>query len=202
MRELRTFIAIELAENVRVALEQAQAPLRLSRLGKVVRWVAPTSIHLTLKFLGNVRDTCVGDIEQALDRGCALASPFPISLTHLGCFPNAHRPRVIWIGIGGDVQALQSLQGSIDRELEKQGFARDKRPFSPHLTLGRFRESARLHEKQELVALTSKVHVDSAVYMTVCEVSLICSDLRPTGPIYTPLATIRLSDVPRPEGHR
>jgi 2'-5' RNA ligase len=197
METLRTFVAVELDGALRSAHARAQEPLRNSRAAHVVRWVPPASIHLTLKFLGDVPASRVAQIDRALESCCAPFHAFPISLTGLGCFPNARRPRVIWIGVGGDLAALKNLQHSLEQELVHLGFGAEKRGFTPHLTLGRFRDGVRPHQRQQIVDLIEKVQASSSVSMTVHEVSLIRSDLRPTGAVYSRLSAAQLGTAQR-----
>jgi 2'-5' RNA ligase len=192
MEEIRTFVAIELDKALQVALRQIQAPLKRSKVSHAARWVSPGSIHLTLKFLGNVPVSRVDAIRQAIVRGCEGFSPFAVSLAHLGCFPNPRRPRVIWVGIGGDVDTLTQLQQSVDSELNRIGFKPEKRGFTPHLTLARIRNKARRHERVELARLVTDAQTVPTASMIAREVCFIRSDLRPTGAVYTRLAAVPL----------
>jgi 2'-5' RNA ligase len=193
MEQIRSFVAIELDRAIQAALRQIQSPLKGSRTGHIARWVSPTSIHLTLKFLGNVPVSRVEEISQAVHRGCEGFAPFSIFLTSLGCFPHERRPRVIWVGIGGEVGTLQRLQNSVDTALNRLGFRPEKRGFTPHLTLGRIRDRARPHKRQELVKLLPTVEVSSSAAMMVQAVHFIRSDLRPTGAVYTHLSAVALA---------
>jgi len=194
MEQIRSFIAIELSDEVKVALRQVQRELKRSRVAQIARWVSPDGIHLTLKFLGNVAMQRLGEIERVLYRACEPYAPFPVSLTEPGCFPNTRRARVIWIGIGGDVETLARLHDAVESGLKPLGFEPERRGFTPHLTLARIRNRARPQERQEMAQWVSGVQVGSDVSMTVREVSLIRSDLRPTGAVYTRLAAVPLSD--------
>ena len=143
MEQIRAFIAVELPPAVREAVEGVVRELR-SGIGDGVRWVRPEGVHLTLKFLGDIDADSVPAISDGLDRCAASAAPFDLFLEGVGVFPNARRPRVVWIGLGGALEPLLALQHSIDRELEGLGFARERRPFTPHLTLGRVRDGVSL----------------------------------------------------------
>ena len=139
MEQIRAFIAVELPPAVREAVEGVVRELR-SGIGDGVRWVRPEGVHLTLKFLGDIDAGSVPAVSRAMAQCAASAAPFDLFLEGVGVFPNARRPRVIWIGLGGALEPLLALQHSIDRELEGLGFARERRPFTPHLTLGRVRD--------------------------------------------------------------
>lgn len=194
MEQIRTFVAIELDDALQAALRQAQKQLKRSRVAHIGRWVSPDSIHLTLKFLGNVPVNRVDELRQAIHLACESFAPFHISLTSLRCFPNARRLRVIWVGVGGDLETLMRLQRSVESELNRIGFKPEKRGFTPHLTLARIRNRARRHEREEMGELISTEQVDATASMTVREVSLIRSDLKPSGAVYTRLAAIPLGE--------
>jgi 2'-5' RNA ligase len=194
MKQIRTFVAIELDEALKAALRRVQKEFKSSSVAHIGRWISPDSIHLTLKFLGNVPVNQVEQIGQAISRACKSFVPFTISLAGLGCFPNPRRLRVIWVGVGGDLETLLQLQRSVESELNRLGFEPEKRGFTPHLTLARIRDRARRHEREEMGELISVAQIDAAVSMTVREVGLIRSDLRPSGAVYTRLAAISLDE--------
>ncbi len=192
MTSIRAFVAIELDETIKAALRTAQNELKRSPVSHIGKWVSPQSIHLTLKFLGDIPESQVLPIGQALQRACAGFQPLAISLTEMGCFPNAQRPRVIWVGVGGNLDALSQLQRAVESEINPLGFEPERRGFTPHLTLARIRDRARSSERQELGQLLTKVRVDPSVGMTVQELRLMRSELRPTGAVYTCLVTAPL----------
>ena len=137
---IRSFIAIELPEAVKTGLQQLQTELTLPRYS-FVKCVAPEGIHLTLKFLGNISAEKVTDITGVMEQASQEVSPFQLQLTEVGAFPNMRRPRVLWVGIKGEVDKLVSWQQRIDNGLVPLGFAKEARPFTPHLTLARLREN-------------------------------------------------------------
>ena len=191
MERLRAFIAVELPPAAREAIEGVTRELR-SRAGDGVRWVRPKGVHLTLKFLGDIAADSVPSISQALDR-CALpAAPFQLFLEGVGAFPNARRPRVVWVGLGGGLEPLLNLQQSIEGELEALGYARERRPFTPHLTLGRVSDRISASQVRVLSEGLGVVSVQPGVTLPVREVSLIKSDLRQSGAVYTRLHAARL----------
>lgn len=192
MEQVRTFVAIELSDDFCAALRRIQAALKASKEAQIGRWVAPEGIHLTLQFLGNVSLNRLSEIQSAIARGCADHAPFDIELGGLGCFPNTRQPNVLWVGIAGDLESLQSLQHDVERQLAALGFRSEDRPFKPHLTLARVRKDARKAERAALGALVEKTPCTEAARMTVRQVSLMRSDLRPTGAIYTRLFAVEL----------
>ena len=186
MERIRSFIAIELPKEARHALEGVTRELR-SRAGDGVRWVRPEGVHLTLKFLGDIDADSVPTISEALGRCAASAAPFDLFLEGVGAFPNPRRPRVVWVGLGGGMEPLATLQQSIERELEAIGFARERRAFTPHLTLGRVRDRISTTQSRALSEALGVVSVQPGVGLPVREVSLMKSDLRPSGAVYTRL---------------
>jgi 2'-5' RNA ligase len=187
---IRTFIAIELPKTVQDGLVQLQA--RLKKEKPPVRWVAPDKIHVTLHFLGEIPPAEVEAISAMTVRVVAGAAPFEIEATGTGVFPNSNRPRVIWVGIDGDMEKLEALHARLGRELEALGFPLEKRPFSPHLTLGRVRDRSSLSEVRALGTAVGRLEIPSLGRWRVEQILVIRSDLRPEGPTYTPLRVAML----------
>ena len=139
---VRAFIAVDISQEARAAL--AGVAERLQQQGvSGVRWVRPEGIHLTLKFLGEIDTDLVGKILEAMERAVDGTMPLTLALSEPGAFPNANSPRVIWVGLQGDLDPLKELQSRIDQEVHLiGGFPKETRAFAPHLTLGRMRENA------------------------------------------------------------
>ena len=191
MERVRSFIAVELPSAARDAVERVMRDLRATA-GDGVRWVRPEGIHLTLKFLGDIDVDSVPAISTALDRCAAFAAPFDLIVEGVGVFPNARRPRVVWVGLGRALESLQGLQQSVERELEALGFARERRAFTPHLTLGRVRDGVSAQQGRALSEAIAGASVQPGVDLPVRELALMKSDLRPTGAVYTRLHAARL----------
>lgn len=202
METLRLFIAIGLDAALRAALQRAQTQLQdvcaHSAARATVRWVAPSNIHLTLKFLGNAESSRVPALQQALARVAAQNAPFTLRARGLGCFPNTRRPNTVWVGLDGELQRAALLVQQINDECAALGFARDQRGFTPHLTLGRVQRAANPAQRAalgELVAnsaakIYGDIHARSAQW--------IASVLRPNGPTYTILSEHSFSETPLP----
>jgi len=135
---IRSFIAIDIPEDTREKITAVQELLKRSRAG--VRWVRPTSIHLTLKFLGNIHPTQVDEIAAAAAQVVVDEPPISLCPADLGCFPSHRKPRVIWVGLRGEVERLVNIQAGLERALEPLGFAQEGRGFRPHLTIGRVKD--------------------------------------------------------------
>jgi len=184
---LRIFVAIELSEEV-----LAQARILLEDLGKevpAVRWARPESLHVTLKFLGEVGDERVDSIGEALDRAAAGGgtSPFTFEVEGLGTFGERKRPRVVWAGVRERSGALSELYAAAESACVKLGFGAEDRPFHPHLTLARLKGP--VPRLGRALAKRSGVRFGST---EVRSFMLIRSELRPEGALYTTLRRFSL----------
>jgi 2'-5' RNA ligase len=189
MKMIRCFIAIEMAAEVRQALATLQDSLIRDVERGAVRWVGPDNIHLTLKFLGDTEPAAVKQLGDVLQRLARKIEPFRFHLGKLGCFPNPRRPRVIWVGIEGDLEPLLGLQRAIENDLGALGWPAEERRFQPHLTLGRVKDS-----RQVVAAGYPWGRVQGAAEQRVTEVLLIESVLRPAGAQYTVLTRSGLGE--------
>src|SRR2546430_12500135 len=138
---MRTCVGIRLDERVRAALGSAIDGL--PGLAPAVAWVSPENVHLTLKFLGQVREARAAELVAALAGATSGFAPFEASVEGLGAFPTPLRARVIWAGVGRGAEPLVELAGRVDAALAALGFEREARPFAPHFTLGRVRAPRR-----------------------------------------------------------
>ncbi len=134
---IRTFIAIELPPHVMEVIGRVQE--RLKSFDFRISWVRMENIHLTLKFLGDVDSDRVPEIGKLMTQALSRQESLEIFASGLGVFPGIQSPRVIWIGIGGQVQRIAAIQASIDQYLAGAGFEKEKRVFTGHLTLGRIK---------------------------------------------------------------
>lgn len=192
MAGIRSFIAIELSEDVLGGLVAVQKALQSETWTDDVRWVRPTGIHLTLQFLGDVPSQRLSAIEHELTEAVTGVAPFTVTAQGLGVFPNWRRPRVIWIGLGGDTATLARLQSQIEDAMAGLGFEPENRRFHPHLTLGRVNQHASTSFQRQLGEELESYKVDRIGEMLVDEVSLMRSQLNPKGAIYTQLAAFPL----------
>ena len=183
---LRAFIAVEIAHEVINRIAAAIDQLRPQVKG--IRWLAPANLHLTLKFLGNIDESQVEAIGHALTEALR---PFPrctISAKGLGVFPNVKRPRVLWVGLVGDQLIL--LAAKVESALAPLGFMPEERSFTPHLTIGRWRQTDR--SDRTLEQALSKWRSFEFGQSPVDEVILFQSVLKPAGATYTRLRVIAL----------
>ncbi len=187
MSTIRSFIAIELPEEARLALAGLQEWLKALVPPRPVRWVAPQNIHLTLHFLGDVAVDDIQKVQQVVEDVTPAYPVFNLSLAGLGCFPNTRRPRIIWAGVSGYKPTLAELHGHLGRQLKVIGFEPDRRPYSPHLTIGRVRKGIPKRQLSQLgqVIEEQQAQIGQLAAMPVQEISLMRSDLKPTGAVYT-----------------
>jgi 2'-5' RNA ligase len=190
---VRTFIAIELDEELRENLGSLQARLRGEMPPRSVRWVRPTGIHLTLKFLGNTPVYQIQKVCEALDRAAREITPFTMTVVDLGCFPNPRRPRVVWVGIREATGALARLRDEVEAHVSPLGFPRERRRFHPHLTLGRVQRRATPADVRRIGQVASSALVGQIDEIDISGVSYIQSELRPGGAVYTTLHEARLA---------
>jgi RNA 2',3'-cyclic 3'-phosphodiesterase len=184
---MRTFIAIPLPAESRSMLEKMQQSLRVHRAE--VRWTAIPSIHLTLKFLGEVDPEIIPKLSESISGVSGEESPFELRLQGLGCFPNLNAPRVIWCGIEGGTESLSRLQHKVESVCAEFGFAREDRTFHPHLTLGRVNGKKNLQPLLDCIKIGSELESS----FQADHFNIYRSVLKPQGAEYTVLKTIALS---------
>lgn len=181
-KPLRLFAAVDLAPQVLERVEKATA--RLHRRAPKAKWVAPGSMHLTLFFFGWVAPERVPTLETALARAASSHGAFSLDVRGGGSFGTRAHPRVLWLGLEGEVERLAALQASVTREVVPLGFEAETRPFAPHLTLARARDprgDRGLADCREALAEleAGASRIDALV--------LYRSELSPQGARYTPL---------------
>ena len=186
MRLLRAFIAVEIPPEIHKAIESKTAPLRAALNTSPVRWVPTGNIHLTLKFLGDVSPANIEILSQMLSVEVSQHQTFEMKFGRLGAFPNPRRPRVIWIGIQAPDE-LEALQHGIESAAAKLGYLAEKRPFSPHLTIGRVKQNAGSTGAQKIRQALEDTKIGSLGSTRVTDVHLFKSDLKPAGAVYTKL---------------
>lgn len=195
---LRTFIAIELDEATLLALTGIQQQLKSRIPSHAVRWVNPNGIHLTLKFLGATPEDRLEEIREAMKTAIEGMAPFEFRVEGRGCFPNFRQPNVIWVAVRDVGGKLSRLQRAIEDHVAPLGWPTEKRPFRPHLTLGRVARDLRPDERRAVGEAVETFEVEEIATVQVSEVSLMRSDLLPTGARYTRLFAIPLAERAEP----
>ncbi|MEJ2263407.1 MAG: RNA 2',3'-cyclic phosphodiesterase [Anaerolineales bacterium] len=194
MAGIRSFIAIDLPPKIQTRLENISDQLQERLEGVPVRWVPVGNIHLTLKFLGDVSESNLEVLKDVLQTVVSGHPTFEISVGGLGAFPKSKRPRVIWIGIEAP-QDLSVVQRNIEAETTRLGYAPEKRPFSPHLTLGRVSRNAKSRDIRQVAEVLKSYKVGYLGVARIEAVHLYRSDLHPGGAVYSGLFTAPLSGL-------
>jgi 2'-5' RNA ligase len=182
---LRAFIAIEIPSEIKAGIDLKTSKLRQDT-GHFIRWVTHKNIHLTLKFLGALPESRLEEICQAIKMECEKQAAFDIEVTGLGCFPNLRQPRITWVGLAAPI-SLTQLQGNLEKMTRQMGFPAEQRSFSAHLTIGRVREQITTDELKRLQSALAELKIIHIGKFTASSVTLFKSELRPAGPLYTPL---------------
>lgn len=187
---VRLFVACEVPEDTRQAITTVIEELR-SRSGIAVRWIRPEGIHVTLKFLGEVPVKQLPAIKLAVQEAVLVNSPFDLEFSNIGTFGGREGLRIMWVGIAGDVLRLEKLVRDVNAALGVVGFEAERRPFRPHLTLGRVRDEIPTRQRAEIEVAVGKMDVPPATWRTN-QVSLMRSRLTTTGAQYEVIATFPL----------
>ncbi len=177
---LRSFIAIELTNELHEELRILQQELKKSDI--YAKWVSPENIHLTLKFLGNVDTGQIEKIKNILEEISKETKPFYLNLSGIGAFPKLDYPRVLWVGIEEGKNETIEIANKLEDGLEKIGFQKENRSFSPHLTLARIKSSK---NKDRLKTLVEQNAFISKNKVYVDKLTLFKSTLTPKGSIYS-----------------
>jgi len=189
--EIRSFLAFELPEDIKKIVTRVSGEIRESSLD--VRWVRPERIHLTVVFMGDIQSEQIPSMGEVLSAVCSSYEHFRISLKPLGCFPNSRSPRVIWLGIDGDLERMSRFRDDLQHALSPFGIKEEERAFRPHLTLGRFKKPGK--RQTELEQLLAKYGDVASPACALDELALFRSDLKPGGAVFTKMLSWRLSVV-------
>lgn len=185
--KIRTFIAIELEPRVQDECGRLQE--RFKAVAPEVKWVAPHNIHLTLKFLGSITASQVEEVKKILTEVSAKFKGFELTLQGIGAFPKPEYPKVVWAGVDEGKERLAECAELLEKSLERVGFPRETRAFSPHLTLGRIKF---LKDRRGFASLINSLDFKAQNRVQVERITLMKSTLTPKGPIYTPLFQAKL----------
>jgi len=187
---MRVFIAIDIDEKTRTALGDLQQ--QLANGGNVkkgaVKWVNPNNIHLTLKFLGEIKDEQAVEVCSIVENVASRHKSFELDIESVGCF-GGKAARVLWVGTGGGSDELGLLQKDVDKQLVLSGWPEETREFTGHLTLCRIRNSA---AGVKLAQVSEDYRDFKLGSIWADSVSVYQSQLKPTGPVYTVLGNYKL----------
>jgi 2'-5' RNA ligase len=187
--KIRSFLAFELPLEVEAVVNQVSEELKRSSLN--AKWIKSGNVHLTVVFMGDVEMDEIPAIKEKIEKVCLTYGAFNISLKGLGCFPHARKPRVIWVGVDGDLERMSSFRDTLLERLITFGIKEEKRRFKPHLTLGRFRKPKRTSSEE--LELISRYEDVTSPTCSLTELVLFKSELKPGGARYTRLGVWPLS---------
>lgn len=182
-RTVRAFLAVEVAPEIHAALVDLKR--ELAGAGAAVRWVRDEGLHATVKFLGRVPEGQLAALRDALSTALGATPPMRAAVRGLGMFPNAKRPRVVWVGL--DCQPLTAVAAAVDRALAPLGCAAENRPYHAHITLGRVKD---MRGWAPLDAVLAAHRADDFGVTAIDQLIAYRSDLRRDGAVYTKLWTI------------
>jgi len=183
---VRAFVAIELPLDIRDGLAILQRGLQQGGQD-IARWVSPDGMHLTLKFLGVVREQTVTQAERAVQQAAQGIPPFRLETDGINVFPDTRRPRVLIVSLKGDLDVLEKLYQGVEQEFSRLGFETEARAFTPHLTLARMREEVPPAQRQRFVEDAMRRDVPSRSFVAE-GLSLMRSSLSPKGATYSRMA--------------
>ena len=187
--KIRSFLAFELPLEIEAVVTWVSDELKQSSLD--AKWVKSGNIHLTVVFMGDVEVNEIPAIKEEVGKVCLTYGAFGISLKGLGCFPHMRKPRIIWVGLDGDLERMSLFRDALQERLIPFGIKEEKRRFEPHLTLGRFRRPKRM-DSEGLELLSGNEDLTSPV-CPLKELVLFKSELKPGGARYTRLDVCPLS---------
>lgn len=194
MKTIRAFIAIEFSEEVRQVISSVLLRYQGLIPSGWVKWVPTKNLHLTLKFLGDTPITLIPSIQEQMDKLGATMPTFQFTAAATGMFPSARKPRVIWIGLDNK-QTLTGISKNLDDVLALLAIAREEKPFSPHLTIGRVYNGLSDEQLLKLGEIILRNQPGEIGKVLVRHISLVKSDLLPSGPVYSTLNRSNLSAI-------
>lgn len=183
MEQIRAFIAVDLTIRVREALSRTLQELH-GISPRSLRWVKPDNVHLTLIFLGSIYTESVIPVCRAMSQCAISIYPFELITTGMGTFPSSNTPRVIWLGLGGAIDELGSLQKLLENNMVDLGYVREKREFNPHLTLGRMMDGTSAHERRKIWDSLAEIPINTGIKVSVKSISLMQSTFNSSGVVY------------------
>ncbi len=186
--KMRTFIAVELPEEVKSKINKVIETLKPISSG--VKWVEEKNLHITMKFLGEIKESEVERLIAIVEDNVKETSFFNAKYEGMGTFPTSTSPRVVWVGTRAGGEELKGIADSFESSLSKAGFRSEEREFTPHITIGRVKERKNM---PELVKAIEKLKNEKFGEVIVDQISIMKSTLTPKGPIYEVVKKIKLT---------
>lgn len=191
---LRTFVAIDFPEVILRKIREIIEYFKTQTPTNALKWITPENLHLTVKFLGNIREDKLDQVKALLPDAVQEHSSFIFEIEGLGMYPDKHHPRVIWLGVTENT-GLTEIHTALDRAFAVVGVDPDKRRFTPHITIARVNRRAESETVRAIGESLSQFKVDSLGQIKVEEIVLYKSELTSNGPIYIPLTSTALDAV-------
>lgn len=189
MENIRCFIAIDFCQDTLQKVNQIQNQLFKDGFQEI-RWIKAENLHITLKFLGDTEAGKIIELKEKMDQVCATTTSFELIFEKLGVFPGWTNPRILWVGFEKSAQ-LKTLAENIEAASSGLGFEAERRPFSPHITIGRFNRNLPVHKTGLLQERCNGIQLDIPKEM-VTNIHLYRSILKPSGAEYSRLHTSQL----------
>lgn len=186
---MRAFIAIEIPDEIKKEMIGIQEQLRTTKVD--AGWPRPEGVHLTLKFLGEIPEARIPEIMDSIRTAAEGIGPFRLEVRGVGAFPNPKNARVVWIGLGGEVETLTKLQARVEDALSRIGMAREERAFTPHLTVGRIKF---IRSRDRWLKALDEMKDIVLPGFDAAAVSLMRSELKPSGAVYTEMGRVELKN--------
>ena len=184
---MRLFIAIGIEKDIKGKISSIQD--KFKQIGADIKYVEPENLHYNLKFIGEISEDIIPKIKETLENAVKSFEPFKIHIFGLGAFPSKNYAKVIWIGLKEGKQELIGLANEIDKQLETIGIEKERKSFTPHLTLGRVKSGK---NKENLLNVLNKLENEDIGEMKVNKIILFASELTPNGPIYKEIFSVNL----------
>jgi len=188
---MRTFIAIELSQEIKDKLSELQDLLK--KAGADVKWIEPENIHLTLKFLGEIDEGKSIKITGAIEDTAKKSRQFQMSLGSLGAFPRIEFPRIVWVGIDKGDKETAVLARELEERIEELGISKEERPFSSHITIGRVKGTLNKDGLANNLKELENYFSGRNIEFDVTKITLFKSTLGPGGPVYAALKEVKLT---------
>lgn len=186
---MRAFFCLEIPK--RIQNEMAKLSEEISQPA-YVKWVNSENLHITLKFLGEIESGQLPKIKETAHEVTTQLSGFDMNIDKLGSFPSQSYPKVVWLGSSSEPKKIHRLHDRLETDLENMGFSREDRDYVPHVTLGRTKEK----NDRKIKDFGKKIgsfSMDKCWNVKVDELTLMKSDLRRSGPVYTPVVKLPLN---------
>lgn len=188
---MRTFIAIELPQEIKDGLARLQSQLK--KAGADVKWVKPKNIHLTLKFLGEISAKQLPKVIEIIEEVTRTKKQFKIGLSSCGAFPGKKAPRVIWVGVNKGNEEIRFIVQELEEKMEEIGIPKEERPFSSHITIGRVKGALNTGKLSGVLKESENYPGGENIEFDVRRLTLFKSTLGQAGPSYEALKEVSIT---------